>query len=546
MYDWKQKCWTAECTDESVLNQCRESLLSDDTKGYYLLADSLLARADSGKETAQAVWMMEEAAKAGDAQAAFAMGQMFHAGWAVRRDQKKAVQWYQKAAGLGSSEAETVLARLRRRRLRRFLGIVCAVLLLAVVLFLAVWASENGEGGRVLVGKDTELSKTATYEEFEAEIEKLISEYDDELVISGQRSTNRLILRFEGNVLDLSDFLADRVIARENHIVVLQFSTEEEAQRCLEELKKAEEILYIEEDSYSDYLNLAEQDSGQAVSISGQSSSGYYSWGAQDLELDQYAAWLAAETAGQSVTVAVVDSGVQVHDETAGRILEGWDYFGDSSGQTDLNGHGTHVSGIILDCTQGLEVMILPVRAMDALGRGSDLSISLGIEYAVQQSVDVINLSLGGPDSALKDDVIHQAVEAGIVVVTATGNGDENGNPMDCASWCPAHLDECIVVGAYTEEHTIAEFSNYGSSVDLCAPGVDIVSYGIGGEELAVKSGTSMAAPHISALAAMLCLNYPDAAPHQIEKYMKDYCEPMGDTLYYGAGRCESSLFIEE
>ena len=82
----------------------------------------------------------------------------------------------------------------------------------------------------------------------------------------------------------------------------------------------------------------------------------------------------------------------------------------------------------------------------------------------------------------------------------------------------PAALTECIVVGAVDQEHEIASFSNYGDSVDVCAPGVDVVSYSIKPEGFESMSGTSMAAPHISALSAMLCMYVPEASPAQIEK----------------------------
>lgn len=157
-------------------------------------------------------------------------------------------------------------------------------------------------------------------------------------------------------------------------------------------------------------------------------------------------------------------------------------------------------------------------------------------------------MSLGGPksnDCVLKDDLICQAVASGITVVVAAGNGDKYGNPVDTAETDPAHIEECIVVAAYDSRRRIAGFSNYGASVDVAAPGVDVVSYGNGDEFLVSLSGTSMAAPHISALAAMLRLYLPDASPAQIEKYIKDYCLPMGNALYWGEGIPQSAGFIE-
>lgn len=204
----------------------------------------------------------------------------------------------------------------------------------------------------------------------------------------------------------------------------------------------------------------------------------------------------------QSVTVAVIDSGVSPCSETEDRILDGFDFVekNNTNGHYDAYGHDTHVAGTILDCTRGLEVNILPVGSLDDEGNGSDLKISTRNE------------------------------------------GDKNGNTAD---ECPAHIDEPIVVVAIDNTGTIAYFSSPGDSVDVSVPGVSILSYYIG-NTMAELDGISMAVPHISALAAMLKMYLSDKSVAEIEKYITDYCICGGDELYYGSGSPWTPYFAGE
>ncbi len=585
MYNRKAKGWKAECTDEQLLNWCRESFNDTNMEARFLLADHLLAQGDSGKESAEAVWMMEQAAKADYPQAACAMGQMFQNGWAVGKDEKKAMEWYEKAVELGSQEAQAEIDRIRKIRTYKIAGAVATavIVVFAIVMvatggtLLAKWfpglvgqeETQPGDDesefvpGEVLVGDGTELRRATTFEEFSQELNDLINEYDDELVVSGQRSSNRLVLKFEGSVLDLSDYLADRVIAQDNNLVIIQFATEEEAERCLQELKENSQILFVETDQYEMAPNSKENetsDDGGSLPLSVYSKSAresisssndqpsYYSWGVSYMKMDEMNAWLQATGYSESVVVAVIDTGVKPNSESAPLIWDGFDAVEGTNGKVDTNGHGTHVSGTVMDATWGLDVTILPVRVFGSEDYTTTARIVMGLQYAVMAEPDVINMSLGGaagPDHTGKDVLIREAVGKGIVVVATAGNGDEYGNPEDTAGKCPGHLDECIIVAAHSDSGRIASFSNYGDSVDVCAPGVDILSYGLN-EDLVYMDGTSMAAPHVSALAAMLKLYMPDATSAQIEKYITDYCRAGSDSMYFGEGYPDASMFIEE
>lgn len=480
-----------------------------------------------------------------------------------RKERKWIFSRKEEKNGAGDKESKKALRRLRRRKVLWIAG--AAVILLAILLALFFMfppltekpsaKKENSEDsireetdsrGNVLVGENTELEETDTLEEFNESIRKLTEEYDDELVIAGERSTNRLILHFDGEELDLTTFLADRVIARENRMVVIQFASEEETRQCMESLNEMEHVSFVEMDEY----NISSDTAGSGAGSMSQSSSGfsYHTWGCKDMGMDLLADYLSTHALQQSAVVAVLDTGVLPVEGIRDRILSGTDVVMGGDGRNDLVGHGTHVSGTILDCTQGLDVKILPVGIFGNNPYTSTLNICTGLEYAIGQAPDVINMSLGGPitqEDSLKQALIREAISSGITVVVSAGNGDDAGIPQDTAGIMPAAMKECIVVGAVDQNHTIASFSNYGDSVDVCAPGVNITSYSIRPEGLESMDGTSMAAPHISALAVMLTMYVPDASPAQIEKYIKDYCQNLGDEQYYGEGIPQGAFYIE-
>lgn len=228
------------------------------------------------------------------------------------------------------------------------------------------------------------------------------------------------------------------------------------------------------------------------------------------------AGW-ANTPAGEGVIVAVVDTGVTRVEDLAGtEILEGASFVAGMPDWADDNGHGTHVAGTIAQTTNnGLGVAgvapsakILPVKVLSGFGGGTSAGVAAGIDWAVDQGADVINLSLG---SAMPSVVVATAVTkaraAGVIVVAAAGN-DGRG----AVSW-PGAMKEAIGVGATGPDGTLAPYSNYGLGVDIVAPGGDkrkpgggILQDTISGTGHAYTSyqGTSMAAPHVTGAAAVL------------------------------------------
>lgn len=251
-----------------------------------------------------------------------------------------------------------------------------------------------------------------------------------------------------------------------------------------------------------------------------------------------------------AVTVAVIDSGVDMnHPDLAGRLRsDGYDFVDDDADPHDENGHGTNVAGIIaatLNNAQGIaglapNVSILPIRVMNARGKGSDLGIARGIRYAADKGAQVINLSLGATltigaehESAPVIEAIRAAQAKGALVVVAAGN-DFVPLPNAIVGDNP----EALIVAATDDSDRLAPFSNYGEWVDVTAPGVHILSTMPTYETFLTSdavspderlqpgydymSGTSQATPLVSALAALLFSLHPDWTPAEVAQAIKE------------------------
>jgi serine protease len=236
--------------------------------------------------------------------------------------------------------------------------------------------------------------------------------------------------------------------------------------------------------------------------------------------LQAAAVW--ADQSGAGSVVAVVDTGVAAtHPDLSGLVLPGLDLVGRcGSGQADGHGHGTHVAGIIAaragnavgvaGLAQGTK--ILPVRALGNDGSGSDVDVASGIAWAAEHDADVINLSLGSPDrSDAEQAAIDYAYSRGVLVVAAAGNDGGAGDPPNY----PGALDHVLAVGAVDPSSSAPVFSNRGRYVALAAPGVNVLSTVPPNGYLAMD-GTSMAAPFVSATAALMRAANPALTPAQL------------------------------
>jgi len=221
---------------------------------------------------------------------------------------------------------------------------------------------------------------------------------------------------------------------------------------------------------------------------------------------------------GAGVTAYIVDTGIRsTHVEFTGRMLSGATAISDGQGTNDCNGHGTHVAGTVGGTTYGVakQVSLVPVRVFGCTGRGSTSDVISGINWAIGNHGSgpaVMNLSLGGSYSKSMNDAIAAAVADGISVEVAAGN-----DAVDACTASPASEPTALTVAASNITDGFAYFSNFGTCVDLIAPGVDITSaWNTGDTAVATISGTSMATPHVAGAAAAYLSLFPAATPAQV------------------------------
>lgn len=321
-----------------------------------------------------------------------------------------------------------------------------------------------------------------------------------------------------------------------------------------------------------------------------------YQWGLQKINAEK--AWEIST--GEGIVVAVLDTGIDYNHsdissqlwyneaETPGDGIDndlngfiddylGWDFAGtnwyynrEDNDVLDRNGHGTHVAGIIAaegNNSEGIIgvaplARILPVKVLDDSGRGSWSSVARGIRYAADMGARVINLSLGGwgyaSSRSLLGMAVNYAASKGCVIVAAAGNSNYNVD-----NFLPANMSDVIAVAATTGLNDgRAHFSNYGSCLDVAAPGVNVLSLRAAGTGYSSTNrgydffprldpqaryrklnGTSMAAPFVSGLAALLLADNPLLEPNDVRRIIRFSAEDLGSAgfdPYFGYGRIDA------
>jgi subtilisin family serine protease len=238
-------------------------------------------------------------------------------------------------------------------------------------------------------------------------------------------------------------------------------------------------------------------------------------------------------SAGEGTTVYILDTGIRItHNDLAGRATFGAN-FADNI-DDDTNGHGTHVAGTVAGTTHGVakNAQVVAVKVLGSDGVGSNSGIIDGIQWVAQEvkakgltGKAVLNMSLGGKFSEAVNNAIESLTEDGILSVVAAGN-----EGTDASTVSPASAPSAITVGAIdASSDALATFSNYGSVVDIFAPGVNIVSAGITSDDATDNmSGTSMACPHVAGLAAYLMALQGGASPADITQLIKDLASQTG------------------
>ena len=408
------------------------------------------------------------------------------------------------------------------------------------------------------------LLDNATVSEQDAEDQLCldVKAVDGKIVVTSPYQSKQIILYVKGGRNLSQNYGATDFATNGKGLYFLQYETEKQTKAAFEAFEASNAIEYV---TVNGIMTLDSTASTESSSINlgswGTDGDGVNSMGIQAGRMKNILSGNQNE-----ILVGVVDTGVdskylnvrEGHEFLQGRTTEpssatddtkGYDVVNSTNNAMDIDSHGTHVSGTIVDCTPD-NVKVLPVKAAKIFNEGTSREetafatsdVVLGMHYAAEHGAKVINLSLGGAcaGNCLKKEAIEsinaQAAERGEnppVFVIAAGN-----DGTDVGSHCPARhsldFDNVITVGAVDKYDLPAFFSNYGQAVDVCAPGVSINSC-VPGNEYALYSGTSMATPHVSAAVAMLILRHPDYTPAQIKALLKSMTVDLNTAGWDGA-----------
>lgn len=267
-----------------------------------------------------------------------------------------------------------------------------------------------------------------------------------------------------------------------------------------------------------------------------------YQWNLTSIDVEK--GWSVSK-GDEGVIIAVLDTGIQSnHPDLQGRLLEGINILNKDRAPNDDVGHGTHVAGIIgasVNNGEGVAGVswfnkIMPVKVLDSSGAGSTYSVAQGIIWAVDNGAKVINMSLGNYAQAdFLHDAIKYAYDRDVVLIAASGN-DNTERPG-----YPAAYPEVFAVAATNNQKEKASFSNYGDYIDVAAPG-DSVASTYPGSQYAALSGTSMASPHVAALAGLIRSVNPDLSNEEVMELMRVSANDLGSSgkdIYFGYGEID-------
>ena len=324
-----------------------------------------------------------------------------------------------------------------------------------------------------------------------------------------KRIANQYIVVLKDNVTDVDgealrlarDFGGVRNGGQTYHAAIKGFSVRMPEQQAAR-LANDPRVEYVEEDG----------------TVSNDTTQTGATWGLdridqRDLPLDGNYTYNAT---GSGVKAYIIDTGIRAtHTQLAGRVISGFTAINDGLGTNDGNGHGTHVSGTVGGTTYGVakNVTLVAVRVLDSSGSGTNSGVIAGVDFVTSDhqagQPAVANMSLGGGLSSALDTAVSNSISDGVTYAIAAGNSN-----VDACTTSPADVPSAITVGATTISDARASFSNFGTCLDIFAPGNNITSsWNTSDTATNTISGTSMATPHVTGVAALFLETNPTASP---------------------------------
>lgn len=409
--------------------------------------------------------------------------------------------------------------------MKKLLCIFLTIITLSVTMLSAVTqAAENTD--------------TVTADEFVREIGNLVKSTESDNFEYGKNTESvnnefsdyqscRLIVKSSSKIDTCG---AASVINGYNNLWILAFETAEKTAQAYEYFSTRSGIEFVEPDRPVFALSTTESELAEDIKS-------YNSWGPEYIGLDNLNNSIAASNIELKETVvAVLDTGTDdTHPVFNGRVIPtgvNTSMSGEANSSSDDNGHGTQVAGVVIDSTLN-NVIVKPYKVLDKWGQGTVITLAAGIICAVNDNVDVINMSISlSENSETLKEAVMLADRNDIVLVAASGNDSSN------TKYYPASYESVIKVGATNESGVIANFSTRGNDVDFAAPGVNIYTTNKGGTFKTV-SGTSFASPLAASLAATMISFDPNLSSEDIKQLLIDnavYIQETDSDIKYGNG----------
>lgn len=410
------------------------------------------------------------------------------------------------------------------------------ILSVFIAAFIAVSSAFAAGASTFGATKITRTKSNSDFAKISAEIVYLYEEKTNGSSDQSSGGTLRILGRTTDASYNFKRLGAEECVVGDDGRFLLQFNGYSAFKYALDILRSDSEIVYAEPDAI--------------ITVSSESEGGaeHVSWGVEALKLDKYSEYIAENFGdAEDFKVAIVDTGVEDIEPLRDRLTAGYDFVendSDAFEDTSEDSHGTFLAGIVADSTKGTPVRIMPVRVLESDEGYLSVAVN-GIYYAVDNGARVVNISLSGIKGLCSslDDAAEYAEKNNAVVVACSGNFKK-----DTSGVCPAHIDSVITVSAVGESHEFSyAYSDFGESVDVVAPGDNIVSYGADGK-LKTLYGTSMSAAFISAGAALFMIENSACNPSQVQTAIKSVCTDLGVEgfdVYYGNGIPDFSKFID-